>query len=63
MINDIYSNIQDIDALKSFFECITFCNMNSEGIECTPACYAKDLENIHTSKQKAQTQIKYFQLK
>ena len=50
MINNIYSNIQDIDALKSFFECITFCNMNSEGIECKPACYAKDLENIHTSK-------------
>ena len=50
MINDIYSNIKDTDALESFFECITYCSTSSEGIECTTACYAKHLENIHSSK-------------
>ena len=37
--NDIYS-----DALESFFECITSCSINSEGVDCTTACYVKHLE-------------------
>ena len=42
---DIYSNIEDLDALESFFECITFCTINnSEGVDCTTACYARHLE-------------------
>ena len=41
---DIYSNIRDTDALESFFECITSCSINSEGVDCTTACYTKHLE-------------------
>ena len=40
----IYSNIKDTDALESFFECITSCSINSEGVDCTTACYEKHLE-------------------
>ena len=49
MIQNIYSNIDDTDALKSFFECITYCNINSGGIECTTACYSKHLKNSLTA--------------
>ena len=63
MINEIYSNIDDINALESFFECITYCSINSKGIECTTACYAKHLENINIFKQIAQMLIKYFYIK
>jgi len=44
MKNDIYSNIKDSDALESFFECITSCSINNEGVDCTTACYIKHLE-------------------
>ncbi len=44
MKNDIYSNIKDSDALESFFECITSCSINCEGVACTTACYVKHLE-------------------
>jgi len=44
MKNEIYSNVKDSDALESFFECITSCSINSEGIDCTIACYVKHLE-------------------
>ena len=44
MKKDIYSNIRDSDALESFFECITSCSINSEGADCTTACYVKHLE-------------------
>ena len=44
MTKDIYSNIKDKDALESFFECITSCSINSEGVDCTTACYVKHLE-------------------
>ena len=44
MKKDIYSNIKNSDALESFFECITSCNIYSEGIDCTTACYVKHLE-------------------
>ena len=44
MKNEIYSNIKNSDALESFFECITACSINSEGVDCTTACYAKHLE-------------------
>ncbi len=44
MQKDIYSIIKDTDALESFFECITSCSINSEGVECTTACYTKHLE-------------------
>ncbi len=50
MIKNIYSNLKNIDALESFFECISFCGIKNEGIECTTACYAKHLEKIHSSK-------------
>ena len=33
MKNDIYSKIKDTDALESFFECITSCSINSEGVD------------------------------
>ena len=39
MKKEIYSNIKDSDALVSFFECITSCSVNSEGVDCTTACY------------------------
>ena len=32
MKKDIYSNIKDSDALESFFECITSCSINSDGV-------------------------------
>ena len=41
---DIYSNIKDPDALESFFECITSCSINSEGVDCTTAWYLIHLE-------------------
>ena len=44
MKKDIYTNIGEVDALESFFECITSCSINSEGIKCTTACYTKHLE-------------------
>ena len=44
MKKDIYSNIKDTDALENFFECITSCSINSEGVDCTTACYTKYLE-------------------
>ena len=44
MKNDIYSNIKDSDALERFFECITSCSINSEGVDCTTGCYVKHLE-------------------
>ena len=44
MKKDIYSNIKDSDALEIFFECITSCSINSEGVDCTTACYVKHLE-------------------
>ena len=44
MTKDIYSNIKDSDALESFFECITSCSINNEGVDCTTACYRKHLE-------------------
>ena len=44
MKKNIYSNIKDSDALESFFECITSCSINNEGIICTTACYTKHLE-------------------
>ena len=44
MKKDIYTNIKDTDALESFFECITSCSINAEGVDCTTACYSKHLE-------------------
>ena len=44
MRKEIYSNIKDSDALQSFFECITSCSINSEGLDCTIACYLRHLE-------------------
>ncbi len=44
MKKNIFSNIKDTDALESFFECITSCSINSEGVDCTTACYTKYLE-------------------
>ena len=38
------TNIKNSDALESFFECITSCSINSEGVDCTTACYVKHLE-------------------
>ena len=51
MIKNIYSNIEDTDALESFFECITYCSINSGGIECTTACYSKHLETSLPAKK------------
>ena len=44
MKKNIYSNIKDSDALESFFECITSCSINSEGLDCTTNCYVKHIE-------------------
>ncbi len=44
MKKDIYTNMRESDALESFFECITSCSINSEGVDCTTACYMKHLE-------------------
>ena len=44
MKKEFYTNIREVDALKSFFECITSCSINSEGVNCTTACYTKHLE-------------------
>ena len=44
MKKDIYTNIKESNALESFFECITSCSINSEGVDCTTACYMKHLE-------------------
>jgi len=45
MKKDIYTNIKESDALESFFECITSCSINSEGVDCTTDCYSKHLES------------------
>ena len=44
MKKDIVSNLKDSDAIESFFECITSCSINSEGVDCATACYTKHLE-------------------
>ena len=44
MKKDIYSNIKNSDALESFFECISACSINREGVDCTTACYVRHLE-------------------
>ena len=44
MKKEIYTNIREVDALESFFECITSCSINDEGVDCTTACYSKHLE-------------------
>ena len=44
MKKDIYKNMKQSDALESFYECITSCSINSEGVDCTTACYMKHLE-------------------
>ncbi len=44
MKKDLYSNTKDSDALESFFECVISCSINSEGVDCTTACYVKNLE-------------------
>ena len=41
---DINTNIKESDALESFYECITSCSINSEGVGCTTACYMEHLE-------------------
>ena len=51
MKKDIYSNIRDTDALESFFECITECSINREGVACTTECYAIHLKSIESSKK------------
>jgi len=43
MIKNIYSYIEDTNALESFFECINYCSINSGDIECKTACYSKHL--------------------
>ena len=50
MKKDIYTNIKDRDALESFFECITTCSINAEGVDCTTACYTKHLEPKNVNK-------------
>ena len=44
MEKDIYSNIKDSVALDSFFECITSCNINNEGLDWATAYYVKHLQ-------------------
>ena len=44
MNKNIYLNIEDSNALESFFKCITSCSINSVGVDCTKACYIKHLE-------------------
>ena len=44
MKKNIYSNIKNSNALKSFFEGITSCSINSEVVDCTTACFVKHLE-------------------
>ncbi len=44
MKKDICSNIKDSDALECFFECITYFSLNSEGVDCTTACYVRHLK-------------------
>ena len=44
MEKNIYSNIKSTDALESFFECITSCSINTEGVDCTTAYYIEHLE-------------------
>ena len=44
MKKEIYTNIREVDALESFFECITSCSINDEGVDCITACYKKHLE-------------------
>ena len=44
MKKDIYTNMKELEALENFFKCITSCSINSEGVDCTTACYVKHLE-------------------
>ncbi len=32
------SNPNQLDAIDSYFECITACSLDEEGIECTTRC-------------------------
>ena len=44
MKKDTYTNMKGSDALESFLECINSCSINSEGVDCTTACYMQYLE-------------------
>ena len=44
MKKDLNSNIKDSEALERFFECVTSCSINSEGVDCTTTCYVQHLE-------------------
>ena len=44
MKKEFYTNIREVDALESFFECITSCSINAKGVDWTTACYTKHLE-------------------
>ena len=44
MKKEFVINIKEIDALESFFECITSCSINAEGVDGTTTCYTKHLE-------------------
>ena len=59
MKKDICSNIKVYDALESIFECITSWSINSEGVNCTTACYIKHFEknNIDYPLKFSQTKI------
>ena len=35
---------EDMDAIDSYFECITACSLSDEGIECITKCVATHLK-------------------
>ena len=42
--------MKESDALGSFLEYITFCSINSEGVDCTTACYMKNSYFLYLTK-------------
>ena len=49
MKKEIYTNIREVDALESFFECITSFSIISWGVDFTTGCYTKYLEPNNVS--------------
>ena len=36
--------VEQIDAIDSYFECVTACSLDDQGIECVTKCVAKHLK-------------------
>ncbi len=41
---ELASSVEDHDAIDSYFECITACSVDDEGVECITRCVERHLK-------------------